>query len=791
MKKIVTILCLVIFPLSAHANIIFSEIMYDPAGTDSGHEWVELYNNGSDPISIDSNWRFSDGSNHTLNLTQGTSTIEVGQFAIIADNPALFLTDYPDYSGNLFDSTVALANSAATMSLRNATDTMETITFTSGWGGSGNGKTLEKKDVTAGDDVTNWQESFVMGGTPGLVSSLAPEPTPTTTVDYSGLKLNEFLPDPVGDDASGEWIELYNDSDQAISLAGVTIQDSSTSHFTLSNEIIEAHQYLLINRTQSGIALNNSDDAVILRDPAGNQIDTTSYSGSSEGWSWALIDGGWRWSRLPTPGAVNQIPINHPPEIGYTISTTTAEPKKSILFDASTSRDQDGDELSYWWDFGDGDTSNRKSISHKYDDEGEYLVLLRIRDSQSASVEQTIKIVVAKLPTETSNSETSQKKVFTSVATSSAPVSDAIVISEFLPNPAGSDKDEWIELYNSGSEVVSLAGWKLDDSDGGSKPFTFPVGTEIKAAEYQVWAKAATKLSLNNSDDSVRLLEPDGQLITSIDYKETKEGQSYEYNLDDEEWRWQPSPTPGSGPVIVLGATTDSQASSTSITTLASVNSVTAHVIVPAGVWAKQKMYVRLGSDDSWAEVYQNKGLFPSVQMGDIVTIEDFVTSKTTGVTRYKIQLADQVQIIGHEDIDWDASISISAIDDQDVDAAVQVAGVVDTSSKKSFTLTDDSGESIKVMLTADNGEPLKKGLHVTVKGVIQKNSAGYFLRVISSVDITSEQVVGQLADQTATSSQHIIAAKSNQPDWSGWIAGAVTAVSAAAYAVYKYWWVK
>ena len=791
MKKIITIVSLILFPLTAHANIIFSEIMYDPAGTDSGHEWVELYNNGAEPVTINSDWRFSDGSNHTLNLTQGTSTIEVGQFAIIADNPTLFLTDHPDYSGNLFDSTIALANSGATMSLRNATDTVETVTFTSSWGGSGNGKTLEKKDVAAGDEVTNWQESYIIGGTPGLPSSVAPEPTPTTTIDYSDLKLNELLPDPVGDDASGEWIELYNNSDQAISLAGVTIQDSSTSHFTLGNEIIAAHQYLVINRAQSSIALNNSDDAVTLRDPAGNQIDTAPYSGSSEGWSWALIDGQWRWSRLPTPGAVNQIPINHPPDIGYTISTQTAEPKKSILFDASNSHDQDGDELNYFWDFGDGDTSNRKSISHKYTDEGEYLVLLRVRDSQSASVEQTIKIVVTKLSTDTTNGDTPQKKTLTLMATSSAPVSDAIMISEFLPNPQGSDKDEWIELYNSGSEVVSLAGWKLDDSEGGSKPFVFPIGTEIKASEYQIWSKVATKLALNNSDDSVRLLAPDGQLITSVDYKETKESQSYEYSFDDEEWRWQPSPTPGSGPVIVLGVTTDSQASSTPVTVLASANLITAQVIVPAGVWAKQKMYVRLGGDDSWAEVYQNKGLFPSVQMGDIISIHDFVTSKTAGVSRYKIQLADQVQIIGHEDIDWDASISISAIDDQDVDAAVQVAGVVDTSSKKSFTLTDDSGESIKVMLTADNGEPLKKGAHVTVKGVIQKNSAGFFLRVISSADIISEQVVGQLSDQTATSSQQVIAAKSNQPDWSGWIAGAVTAVSAAAYAVYKYWWVK
>ena len=39
-----------------------------------------------------------------------------------------------------------------------------------------------------------------------------------------------------------------------------------------------------------------------------------------------------------------------------------------------------------------------------------------------------------------------------------------ISISEFLPNPEGSDTgNEWIELYNSGAEELSLNGWQIDD----------------------------------------------------------------------------------------------------------------------------------------------------------------------------------------------------------------------------------------------------------------------------------------------------------------------------------------
>lgn len=38
----------------------------------------------------------------------------------------------------------------------------------------------------------------------------------------------------------------------------------------------------------------------------------------------------------------------------------------------------------------------------------------------------------------------------------------AVVVSELFPNPSGADKGrEWVELYNAGSEPVSIAGWSL------------------------------------------------------------------------------------------------------------------------------------------------------------------------------------------------------------------------------------------------------------------------------------------------------------------------------------------
>ena len=70
------ILIIGLLPHHARASIIVSEIMYDPQGTDTDHEWVELYNTGSDTVEITKDWRFVvGGDNHTLVSYQGGESI--------------------------------------------------------------------------------------------------------------------------------------------------------------------------------------------------------------------------------------------------------------------------------------------------------------------------------------------------------------------------------------------------------------------------------------------------------------------------------------------------------------------------------------------------------------------------------------------------------------------------------------------------------------------------------------------------------------------------------------------
>lgn len=123
-----------------------------------------------------------------------------------------------------------------------------------------------------------------------------------------------------------------------------------------------------------------------------------------------------------------------------------------------------------------------------------------------------------------------------------------IQISEFMPNPLGSDDGEWVEIKNLLNENSDISGWFLDDEDGGNKPYQFLANTIIPANGFLVFYKTQTKISLNNDADSVRILKPTGEVLEKIDYVNGAEGASYARGPSG--WSWTTSPTPSAENVI-------------------------------------------------------------------------------------------------------------------------------------------------------------------------------------------------------------------------------------------------
>lgn len=123
--------------------------------------------------------------------------------------------------------------------------------------------------------------------------------------------------------------------------------------------------------------------------------------------------------------------------------------------------------------------------------------------------------------------------------------SSAIVLNELYPHPS-TGAEEYIELYNSGNSTVNLKGWKLDDqSPGGSSVHTISSDTLISAHQYLIFPKSQTHISLNDTGDYVRLLQPNDNLLDSTsNYGTAITG--YAYAKINGNWQWTKRVTPNS-----------------------------------------------------------------------------------------------------------------------------------------------------------------------------------------------------------------------------------------------------
>ena len=69
---------------------------------------------------------------------------------------------------------------------------------------------------------------------------------------------------------------------------------------------------------------------------------------------------------------------------------------EDILFNGSLSYDPDGDIISYHWNFGDGTVAEGSIVNHKYSEEGEYDVVLTVKDNNHATDKTQTKSIITK-----------------------------------------------------------------------------------------------------------------------------------------------------------------------------------------------------------------------------------------------------------------------------------------------------------------------------------------------------------------------------------------------------------
>ena len=141
------------------------------------------------------------------------------------------------------------------------------------------------------------------------------------------MVINEFLPDPAGDNSQGEWIELFNEGDEPVDLGGWKLADK-TSKFTIpKNTVISAKSFLVFYRPDTKLSINNDGEILSLIDPNGEPAFKVSYDDKApEGQALARQpDGKWAWSSAPTPGSQNVIKTAGTSKSSKTVSSPARE----------------------------------------------------------------------------------------------------------------------------------------------------------------------------------------------------------------------------------------------------------------------------------------------------------------------------------------------------------------------------------------------------------------------------------------------------------------------------------
>ncbi len=142
------IVCIYLF-LASHSSAAgfgITEVLYDAEGSDSGHEWIEIYNDTGSAVTLTEYTFVESGGSHKLVHYTGEAEFASGSYAIIADNPATFIEDNPGVSTvHLYDSSFSLSNTGEPLSLKNADgEILFTFTYDPSIGAAGDGKSLQK-----------------------------------------------------------------------------------------------------------------------------------------------------------------------------------------------------------------------------------------------------------------------------------------------------------------------------------------------------------------------------------------------------------------------------------------------------------------------------------------------------------------------------------------------------------------------------------------------------------------------------------------------------------------------
>ncbi|PIR77840.1 MAG: hypothetical protein COU30_00280, partial [Candidatus Magasanikbacteria bacterium CG10_big_fil_rev_8_21_14_0_10_38_6] len=569
--------------------------------------------------------------------------------------------------------------------------------------------------------------------------------------------INEVFPNPAGDDSQNEFVEIKNIGKAGIDLNGWKIGDATKKRFVLRNVHLDAGEIISFPRSETGLALNNSgEEKVQLFSPNDILVDVIEYSGSiGEDVSFSRddTDMSFVWSTTVTPGKKNEISrealdpvvvVDYPPVVSV---------GDVAYFDGSDSYDPDGSVVSTTWIFS-GEQIDQATASWVFWEAGEYEVDFSVVDNEGNTAVQKITLNV--LPVE---------HVFVGGYVAYAGVDD-VIISEIFPNPEGSDDAEFVELFNPTSQLIDLSGLSLDDGEGGSRAYSFSDGTVLLPQSYLVFDREVTKIVLNNTFDSVRLLYPDGVVAVELLYDDVVEGASYVFSQTGE-YCWSVVITPGAENICEASVSIDHNSTKkikgnqlVSALSLAEVPfadigdvvQVRGIVTVLPGVFSTQYFYIT-DPEFGGVQVYMYKKDFPDMSVGDFVEVTGEIR-ESQGERRIKIDDHSNIVLVGQGHDLAAQMVDIENITEEYEGWFLKISGEV-TELQRSYMYIDDGTDEIKVYFKKGAAIPADHvvlGDIVDVVGILGQIKQGYQLLPRAVGDIVKTGSIEPFVSQSASS---------------------------------------
>lgn len=284
-------------------DIVISEILPNPVGSDSGREWVEIANIGSDKCVLD-NWAIDDiEGGSTKYLFKNNLEIIPNGFILVPS----------------WESKISLNNSDESVRLfKNFDELVDEISYETSY---------EDESFSRSDDEFFWTRKITPLTENIISKNQEIEQTEKDTNEKNdesfipngdlsnSIQISEIFPNPEGTDKGNEWVELYNDSEETVNLSNWTLDtgENSKTKYIFQKTLIGPHEHLLLSDDLLKFSLKNSNGEVRLKNFNNEMIDQIEYESAKQAESYAKIiiqnnddyEFNWEWTAKLTPGKQN------------------------------------------------------------------------------------------------------------------------------------------------------------------------------------------------------------------------------------------------------------------------------------------------------------------------------------------------------------------------------------------------------------------------------------------------------------------------------------------------------